>query len=280
MQVMFAGLENDLFFENNFRLFGLTITFQMTTIIKQCSSIIFRGLKFHFRTLSLKGSIMRYFKFCVPCFAILALISQISFAQTAAIDKVTMDGTSYNLYNRGVVVGTDGVVQGLLVDVNGLPIPNMTLTIVGSDGFMVTVETDENGNFFFEDAEVGSYTVVLEDGGTLTSLDFRVSAVEPNPSTLAPSTGVNNKLILAVNENGLLKFAANRGKLAPVTSAAATQAAAAPAGAGGAAGAAGGAFGNAGLLAAGLGAAGLAAGVAALSDNKSTPVSVGAPASK
>ena len=245
---------------------------------------------------------MRNLSMCISCLAIVVLTMPFSFGQptngVASNNTFIYEQVVYQEFQHGVVVNPDGVLQGVLVrDVNGVgePIPGVKLTIIGGDDFVFTVETDENGEFSFEGAEVGSYSVILDENGVLSSLDFKVTNIEPNMQILGPNTGVNGVLKLVVDENGNLRFAATRGSLPlpqPVNAAATTAAApaaatpAAAAGAGGglAGGAAAGGFGG---MAGALGIAGLVGGITALAtnnssntDNTSKAVSAGTPSSK
>ncbi|MCL2117185.1 MAG: carboxypeptidase-like regulatory domain-containing protein [Planctomycetaceae bacterium] len=232
---------------------------------------------------------MRRFIFCVSLFVFVALLAQLSFAQNAVRDlqygNVLYEQASYNKYQHGVVTNSAGAVDGvLLLDVNGVgePIPGTKITFTGGDDFIITVETDENGLFTFDPAEVGSYSAIVEYKGKLYSLDFKVTAYEPSIPALAPDTGVANDLKLVVVEDIVLRFAANRGTVVPPGAVPGPVAAGAGGAAAGGFGAAAGA-GNFGMLGAALGAAGLATGIAALaSDNDKPvrPVSVGTPSAR
>jgi len=215
---------------------------------------------------------MRCFKWCTSLFAVLALLTQISFAQNPSLGVAN----NLKLYEQGVVVNQDGIIEGQLVGIDGSPLTGIDLTIVGGDGFEVVIETDENGDFVLEGAEAGSYTAIVDINGKLSGLDFKVTASEPNISTLKASTGVNTRLQLVLVENDNLRFAAPRGNKPLADSASATAATdpccPAPGMAGG---------GNFGGI---LGAAGLAAGIAALASGHGygwmkpcpKPVTVGA----
>jgi hypothetical protein len=177
------------------------------------------------------------------------------------------------------------------VNGTGVPIPGAKLTIIGGDDFVISAETDDNGEFTFEGADVGSYTVVYDNGTNLSSMDFKVSTFDPNMKSLGPNTGVNNGLKLVVDQNGALRFAATHGSLlmpAPISpmtplASAVPIAPATPVGGGGLGGGGlgGGGLGGGGFgaLAGALGVAGLVTGVTAMASNDdSKPVSVGAPA--
>jgi len=208
-----------------------------------------------------------------------------SFSQNVSsgtsLNSVLYEQIVYQEYQQGIVVNADGVVEGVLLrNINGVgePIPHVKLTIIGGDDFVVTVETDENGEFSFEGADVGSYTVVFDENATLSSLDFKVTAYHPEKQSFGPNTGMNEKLILVVDENNNLRFAATQGKTGFIPPANVAQVPAASA-AGGLS-AASGAAGNFGALAGALGIGGLAAGIVALAtaDNGgSKPVSTGTP---
>jgi len=234
---------------------------------------------------------MRYLSVCVLCLAIVTLLTPFSFCQYTnganSNNSVFHEQILYQEYQQGIVVNTDGVVKGVLLhDVNGVgePIAGVKLVIIGGDDFVITVETDENGEFTFEGAEVGYYSVViLDENGTLSSLDFKVTAFDPDMQTIGPNTGVNGILKLVVDENGNLRFAATRGSvMSSAASAGATLAATTTAGMGGAAGGMGGGAGGFGAMAGALGIAGLVSGITALASNNDSsistpPVSVGAP---
>ena len=192
---------------------------------------------------------------------------------------------NYQKYQQGIVVDSTKTVHGILLrDDHGIgkPIAGMELTILGGNDFVAEVVTDKNGAFVLKDAQPGSYTVYMDNDGVFGSLDFKVTASDPavsatgtTTSSLGPNTGVNNWLVLVVEENGMLRFAATRGSTSVL---AASSAGAAAAGAVG--GGMGGAMSGAGLL----GAAGLAGGIAALATSggggHKMPVSPGAPGSR
>ena len=245
---------------------------------------VFAGI---FTPYFLKGTIMRHLSLRISCLFVFAIgmscsqmtCSQLSFAQSGsgiAPDIVNYRNVNYQQYQQGIVVASTNTVQGVLLSDDqgfGKPIPGMKLTIFGGDGFVATIVTNENGEFLFDNAQVGTYTVVMENGAEMSSLNFRVTAYDPNTASLGPNTGVNNRLVLVTDGNGVLRFAATRGSLA----------AAAPAYAGVAA--AGGGMGGAMPVAGLLGIAGLASGIAALAtsdndDHRSIPVSQGAPSSR
>ena len=241
---------------------------------------------------------MRRLTICALLFIFVALLAQLSFAQDAIRDtshaSVMYEQVSYNKYQHGVVTNSSGVVDGvLLLDVNGVgvPIPGMKITIAGGDDFIVTLESDENGQFIFDPAEVGTYSAIVDYNGRLYSLDFKVTAYDPSLSAIAPDTGIAYDLKLVIIEDVVMRFAANRGTEVLATGVATPSPAAAACGA--AAGGCGVASaGNFGMFAGALGAAGLATGIAALASSKDnhrdnnyhdswpTPVSVGAPRSR
>ena len=235
---------------------------------------------------------MRCFKICVSLFAVSLLMVQLSFAQftnrVAPVNEVLYEQIGYHEYQQGIVTNTNGIVPGVLLrDVNGYgePIPGMKLTIVGGDDFVVNMVTDENGKFEFDQAEVGSYSAIVEYNGKLISLNFKVTAYATEVSSLGPDTGVSNNILrlVVINDGVELRFAATRGNALDVPSAVTTaENAACCCGAGGATSAGFGGAGGLGWLGGALGAAGLAAGIAAIADSNSssTPASVATPVSR
>ena len=201
----------------------------------------------------------------------------LSFAQSGsgtASGIVRYRDVNYRQYQQGIVVDSTKTVHGILLrDDKGLgkPIPGMKLTLLGGDDFVAEVVTNEIGEFLFDNAQVGAYTVVMENAVAISSLNFKITAFVPDAASLGPNTGVNNRLILVADGKGILRFAATHESLSAVP--------ASTAAAGGAS--MGGAMSGAGLL----GIAGLAGGIAALAtsdngDHRRIPVSPGAPSSR
>ena len=229
---------------------------------------------------------MRCFSLCASFFVIVIILVQFSFAQnTQNVDyHVLYDQINYTDYQYGIVVDGTGSIPGVLLrNVNGIgiPVPGQKLTIVGGGDFIFPVETDENGEFLFDPAEVGSYSVILDNGDIISSLDFKVTAYQPTAVSLQADTGVtSSRIILVIEENSYLRFAATDGSAALVAPVA-PLAPAAPLGGATSAGMMAGSAGNFGMLAGALGAAGLATGIAAIAttnnnDTEPKPVSVGA----
>lgn len=221
---------------------------------------------------------MRNFTLCTVLFAIVLVLTQFAYAQSADYTEfnVVYEQIQYHDYHYGVVVDSTGSVPGVLLrDVNGvgIPMPGEKLIFVGGDDFGVVVETDENGQFKFDQAEVGTYTVIYENDDILSSLDVKVTAYAPDVSSLYPDTGISNsRMILVLEENNMLRFAATNGTsilpLAPVGAAATPVSGQVATGVAGAAG--GGILGGGGqfgMLAGALGVAGLVTGAVALGNN-------------
>ena len=248
---------------------------------------------------------MRCFSYCVSLCVSVLLLTQISFAQNVIESTYNQN---YKLFTQGIVVvdNADDVVHGVLINTNGVPVTATKFVFLGSDGFIFNVETDEEGNFVFDQADVGSYTAVVEYNGKTFSLDFKVTAfeqnapilantlqepcsscgdVEPNNFSFVNGTGVNDSMILVLDEETRLCFAAQQGKACanaqpccktckPVSNSCNTGSSACCA--------TGGGFGGLGMMGGALGAAGLAAGIAGLAlsgGSGSPPASAGAPSS-
>ena len=208
---------------------------------------------------------MRCFSFCATFFALVTVLTQLTLAQNPSVQY---EQIRYNEYQYGVVVDATGAIPGILLrDVNGVgvPVSGQKLTIVGSGDFIFPVETDENGEFLFDPADVGSYSVIVDNSDFIGSLDFKVTAFNPTVSALQADTGISqSRLILVIDENNFLRFAATNGTAAvvpPVVDPLATVPVGEAAAVGGAM--AGGA-GDLGMLGGALGVAGLATGIAAL----------------
>jgi len=240
---------------------------------------------------------MRRLFLCVSLIFVFAILgSQLALAQNggggasqlagAPSGGVRYSDVNYQTYQQGVVVSSSNTIRGVLLgdaQGSGTPISGKKLTILGGDEFVAEVVTNQNGAFVFENAYAGSYTILMDNGTAVSSVDFKVTGNEPNVASLAPNTGVNNWLVLTVDENGMLRFAATRGSLPmPLATTPAGTAATAAGGGMAAGGMAGGGMGG---FAGALGIAGLAGGIAALatSDNgggSGKPVSTGAPVAR
>ena len=246
----------------------------------------------------MKGVVMRCFSFCVSLCTVVFLLTQFSFAQNVIESTYNQN---YKLFTQGIVVidNADDIVHGVLINTDGVAVPATKFVILGGDEFVFNVDADSEGNFVFDQADVGSYTVVVEYNDKTFNLDFKVTAfeqntpilantmpescsscgdVEPNNLSFVNGTGVNDSMILVLDEETRLCFAAQQGRACaeqsccktckPVSNCCNTGTSACCATGGG----------GFGMLGGALGAAGLAAGIAALAINGgSSHVSVGAP---
>ncbi len=64
-----------------------------------------------------------------------------------------------------------GAIQGVVTRLNGEPIANVQLTLSNDQGFTVTVQTDENGQFFIDNVPPGTYQIKVEKEGFKTFTD-------------------------------------------------------------------------------------------------------------
>jgi Carboxypeptidase regulatory-like domain len=71
-------------------------------------------------------------------------------------------------------------VAGIVVDTNGQPVPNTTVTVFQDEASIAESRTDENGGFGFLSLKAGVYLVTFKATGFQTG-SYRVTLRRPNP---------------------------------------------------------------------------------------------------
>lgn len=111
--------------------------------------------------------------------------------QMAAPDEKPLFSTQETPTIRDVQLSADGQLQGQLVDAQGAPLARTDIELSGLDGVPLTVQSDAQGHFAFQQLKGGTF--LLQAHGAATPIRLWSAGT-------APSVATNGVLLIATQQ--------------------------------------------------------------------------------